>query len=176
MNTLDCIYKRISVRNYTDTPVEDDKLNVIIGAGLQAPTAMNSRDIVLTVVRGKILQAINQAMQDAMTPEQQERFTQNGKFNFYRGGNALIVVSLGAKSVMPEQNTGCIMENMYLAATELGLGSCWINQFYSFTNDKIRSLLRLESGYKPYAALSVGYAADVQVVMRERDGKIVFLD
>lgn len=174
MNTLDCIYERVSVRSFTDRDVEAEKLDIIAKAGLEAPTAMNSRDIVLTVVRGETLSKINAAMEEAVGGLR-EHFCTNGKFDFYRGGNALIVVSFGSKSVLPEQNTGCVMENMYLAATELGLGSCWINQFYNFTNDKIRSLLKLSKDYKPYAALSVGYI-DKKPIKKQRDGKIVFLD
>ncbi len=174
MNTLECINERISVRSFTDAPVEDEKLRVIANAGLQAPTAMNTRDIVLTVVRGERLKEINAAMEELMDEAMRSNFIgKDGEFNFYRGGNALIVVSFGPRSVLPEQNTGCVMENMYLAATELGLGACWINQFYSFRSKKISDLLQLEDE-KPYAALSVGYI-DVKPNKKERDGKIVFL-
>ena len=174
MNTLDCIKNRMSVRSFLDKAVEEEKLQIIASAGLEAPTAMNSRDVVLTIVRGKVLDEINDAMCEAMDENMRPHFSTNGKFDFYRGGNALIVVAFGKKSVLPEQNTGCVMENMYLAATELGLGSCWINQFYNFTNEKILSLLKLEDGYKPYAALSVGYIKDLPA-KKERDGKVVFL-
>lgn len=173
MNTLECINKRISVRSFTNRAVDDEKLKIIADAGLEAPTAMNSRDIVLTIVRGDVLSKINDAMYESMG-DMRDHFMTNGKFDFYRGGNAIIVVSFGSKSVLPEQNTGCVMENMYLAATELGLGACWINQFYNFTNEKILSLLKLENGYKPYAGLSVGYIDKMPNKM-ERDGKIVFL-
>ncbi len=174
MNTLECINERITVRSFTDTPVEDEKLRVIANAGLQAPTAMNSRDIMLTVVRGERLKKINAAMEELMDEGMRSNFIgKNGEFNFYRGGNALIVVSFGPESVLPEQNTGCVMENMYLAATELGLGACWINQFYSFRSKKIDEILQLEDE-KPYVALSVGYI-DIIPNKKERDGKIVFL-
>lgn len=175
MNTLECIKARRSVRSFTDKKVEDDKLELIVSAGLEAPTAMNSRDIAITVLRGKSLAAVNEAMEKSIPAEMRGGFCTNGKFDFYRGGNALIVVSLGKKSVLPEQNTGCIMENMYLAATELGLGACWINQFYNFSNDEIVRLLKLDDGYKPYAGLSVGYV-DKPPVPRERDGKVIFED
>lgn len=175
MNTLDCIKNRISVRSFLDKDVEDEKLRIIAQAGMEAPTAKNTRDFVLTVVRGSRLQQINDTMYEILDESARPYFMQNGKFNFYRGGNALIVVSFGPKSIMTEQNTGCVMQNMYLAATELGLGSCWINQFYKVENNKLFSLLGLEDGYKPFAALSVGYT-DVMPDKKERDGKIVFLD
>lgn len=175
MNTLDCINERMSIRSFTNRNVEDEKLNTIANAALQAPTAMNSRDMVITVVHGERLKRISAAMEELMDEDMRSHFAnKDGKFDFHRGGNALIVVSFGSKSVLPEQNTGCAMENMYLAATELGLGACWINQFYSFRSEKISDLLQLEDGYKPYAALSVGYI-DQKPNKKERDGKIVFL-
>lgn len=127
MNTLDCINERMSVRSFTNENVEDEKLRILASAALQAPTAMNSRDMMITIVRGDRLEKINKAMEEAIPENMRGNFVDsNGKFDFYRGGNALIVVSFGPRSVLPEQNTGCAMENMYLAATELGLGACWI--------------------------------------------------
>lgn len=165
----------MSVREFVDKEVEHEKLKLICKAGLEAPTAMNSRDVVLTVLSGERLAEVNEAMEQSMPENVRRRFYSNGKFDFYRGGKALIVVSFGSKSVFPEQNTGCVMENMYLAATELGLGACWINQFYDYTDEKILSLLKAEKGYRPYAGLSIGYY-DVPPQKKERDGKVVFLD
>jgi len=62
MNTLECIKNRISVRSFLDKDVEDEKLRIIAEAGLEAPTAKNTRDFVLTVVRGSRLQQINDTM------------------------------------------------------------------------------------------------------------------
>ncbi len=176
MNTIECIHERMSIRSFTPQNVEDEKLEIITDAALQAPTAMNSRDMVLTVVRGERLKKINKAMEEAVGDEMRSHFANDkGEFDFYRGGNVLIVVSFGPASVLPEQNTGCVMENMYLAATELGLGACWINQFYSFRSDKIQALLELEKGYRPFAAICVGYI-DRKPPKKARDGKIVYLD
>ncbi len=175
LNTLECIKRRMSVRDFNDKEVERTKLEIICEAGLNAPTAMNSRDIVLTVVSGSKLLELNKAMEQNIPKEMHESFSLNGRFDFLRGGKALIVVSFGAKSVLPEQNTGCVMENMYLAATELGLGACWINQFYNFTDDKILTILQAPNGYRPFAGLSVGYY-DKAPSKKERNGKVVFLN
>lgn len=175
MDTLQCIQNRISVRSFLDKDVEREKLFIIAKAGFEAPTAKNTRQIALTVVKGETLKKINDAMEKRFSKEMREYFVTDGKFNFYRGGNALIVVSLGEGSIMPEQNTGCIMENMYLAATELGIGACWINQFYGIDSGEIIDLLKLDKGYRPFAALSVGYV-DQMPSKRVRDGKLTFLD
>ena len=175
MNTLQCIQNRVSVRSFLSKDVEREKLEVIAKAGFDAPTAKNTRQIALTVVKGETLSKINDAMERRFSQEMRENFVTNGRFNFYRGGNALIVVSLGRGSIMPEQNTGCIMENMYLAATELGRGACWINQFYGIEEGEIIDLLQLEDGYRPFAALSVGYI-DKMPSKLIRDGKLTFLD
>lgn len=174
MDTFECIKNRVSVRSFTNEPLTREDLMLIAKAGLEAPTAMNSRDIVLTVLQGESLKKVVDAMEIAMG-EDKKRFFRGGKFDFHRGGDALIVVSLGKKSIFPEQNVGCIMENMYLEATELGLGSCWINQFYNYSDKKICDLLNLSDGYRPYAALSVGHI-DKKPEKPIRDGQIIFLD
>lgn len=175
MNTLECIKRRISVRNFNGKEVEREKLDAICEAGLNAPTAMNSRDITLTVVTGERLNRLNSAMKKSMPSSMHPNFMRDGKFDFVRGCKALIVVSFGTKSILPEQNTGCVMENMYLAATELGLGACWINQFYDFSSKEVLSILCAEKGSRPYAGLSVGYYY-VLPTPKQRDGKVVFLD
>lgn len=175
MNTIECIKYRRSVRSFLPVDVENEKLNEIMLSGLEAPTAMNSRQIALTVIRGERLKKLNQAIKATLNEQMLAHFTSNGEFNFYRGGNALIVVSLGKESVLPEQNVGCIMENMYLAATELNLGACWINMLYKTKDENVLKLLELEDGYVPYAALSVGYV-DVLPEKKERSGIIKFLD
>jgi len=43
MNFLELIEKRYSVRNYSDKPLEQEKLDIILEAGRLAPTAVNEQ-------------------------------------------------------------------------------------------------------------------------------------
>jgi nitroreductase len=49
-----------------------------------------------------------------------------------------------------------VIEHMVLAATDEGLGSCWIG---AFSQDKARKALGVPDKYKVVTILPVGYAA-----------------
>ncbi|MFH0962074.1 MAG: nitroreductase family protein [archaeon] len=49
------------------------------------------------------------------------------------------------------------IENMMIAATSLGLGTCWVG---SFNNNIVRDVLGLPEGIAPVAIIPVGYPAD----------------
>jgi nitroreductase len=51
MNVMDAIKTRKSVRAYSDRPVEDDKLSVILEAGRLAPSASNRQEWRFVIVR-----------------------------------------------------------------------------------------------------------------------------
>jgi len=44
-----------------------------------------------------------------------------------------------------------------LAATELGLGSCWVG---AFDEDGVRDVLNIQKNLKPVAILPIGYPAE----------------
>ena len=48
---METIYKRRSVRKYTETPVTDAQVKQIIRAGMAAPSAKNSQEWVFIVLR-----------------------------------------------------------------------------------------------------------------------------
>lgn len=58
-----------------------------------------------------------------------------------------------------------------LAATALGLGSCWVE---TFDEDVLRSLLRLPARLRPVAVIAIGHAAEQpdQVPRRSADGLV----
>ena len=41
MQIMDAIYRRRTVRNYTDEPVRTEVIEAVIGAAIQAPSSMN---------------------------------------------------------------------------------------------------------------------------------------
>jgi nitroreductase len=41
--TIETIFRRRSIRKYTDQPVEPEKLNLLLHAAMAAPTAMNCK-------------------------------------------------------------------------------------------------------------------------------------
>ncbi len=54
------------------------------------------------------------------------------------------------------QDTAAAVQNMLLAATALGLGSCWVG---AFREDDVVRILRLAKDIRPLALVLMGYAA-----------------
>lgn len=158
MDFFDVINQRYSVREYLPSPVEDEKLQKILEAGRSAPTAHNNQPFQVIVIhtegKAEILKQVYR----------REWFSQpplllclcvikdQGWVRGYDQRNYYLV------------DAGIVMDHMILAATALGLGTCWIAAFNSTAT---RELLGLPEGVEPVVFCPLGYAAD-QPKERER--------
>ena len=117
METLECIRTRRSYRKYKADPVPEELLDQVLEAGTWAPTGRNDQAPIIVAITD---------------PEQRNRLMKlnaeilgRGTDPFY-GAPAVLVV-LVDKSCMTYMNDGeLVMENLMLAAHDLGLGSCYI--------------------------------------------------
>lgn len=155
MDTLSCIATRRSQRRFTDQQVEKEKIATILKAGQAAPIGHSYfKGYQLTVVQNKeVLEAYDKASSLAWG---------SPKAHLFYNAPTLIVVS--AKPQSPELRVyacdcGCIMQNMQLAAVELGLGCVFlwgllnrIPQDEAFTK-----ALNLPEGFRPECILALGY-------------------
>lgn len=147
---------RQSVRAFTDEQITDEQLNTLIQAANAAPTCMGQYDRVhLTVVQNPdILKQLNEAFQKAVgDPEIQVTY----------GAPTLIYVSCNVEDeeIIKGADTGVIMENMLLAAADMGLGAVYlfgVSQVL-FANDEIAALLQVPEGFRTVSAIAVGVAA-----------------
>lgn len=180
MDVFECITNRASVRSYKSEPVSKKDLVRIAEAGTFAPTAMNAQALTFTVISdAQTLEQLNDAVKASLPAADVTRISardSDNKFNFFYRAPALIVVSAGDKAVFPREDAGCAMQNMYLASTALGLGSCWINQLGNGKGElpSVKAVLTkagVPEGDCVYAALSVGYSA-AQPQKKERTEKV----
>lgn len=181
MDVFECISSRASVRSYKSEPVSKKDLLRIAEAGTLAPTAMNAQALTFTVIAdAQTLEELNCAVKACLPDADVTRISardSDNRFNFFYRAPALIIVSASEKAVFPREDAGCAMQNMYLAATALGLGSCWINQLGNGKGElpAVKAVLTkagVPEGDSVYAALSVGYSA-VQPQKKERTEKVI---
>ena len=87
--------------------------------------------------------------------------------NWVENAPCLIAVFLDTKSIddkVPNvhlkhaQSIGAAIQNMLLAAQELGLGTCWIGEILK-NEDKVRELLGVSNDLQLMAVISVGYSS-----------------
>ena len=149
---------RKSCREYTDVQLTAEQLQAVLQAGCAAPIARGKfEQVQLTVVQDKkLLDLIDTAAKAAYGDE---------TFSCTRGAPTVIVVSVQEVDgqIAPNMiaSAGCVVQNMHLAATDLGLGSVYLGSIQAVSNSfEVLYKLKLQDGFWPVAALAVGNAKE----------------
>ncbi|MCM8817713.1 MAG: nitroreductase family protein [Candidatus Omnitrophica bacterium] len=69
------------------------------------------------------------------------------------------------KSYTPQADFGAAIENILLAATDNGIGSCWIG---SVQKEKLAKILNIPSDYTIEYVVALGYPAETAVIEDEK--------
>ena len=156
---INTIMARRSVRKYLDKPVEHSKLEAIVKAGINAPSAMNRQNWAVRVIEDYKLIADVSEVYKQENPQMVER-DPNFK-NMFRNAPNLICVCAPTDGNF-NLDAGLLGENMMLAAQSLGLGTCIQTGPVRFllTNEKAKPFLQaldIPEGYKLLYVIAVGY-------------------
>lgn len=148
---MDLIEKRKSIRSYKPQDVEEEKLNYILQAFRKAPSAKNLQPWKLIIVKDKkkisdlSIACNNQTFLSeapilivACAKEDEAYGVMGGYMNSYPVDIALA------------------LEHLILAATEKGLGTCWIG---AFKEKLVKDLLDVPDNVRVVAITPVGYPA-----------------
>ena len=172
MDFMDISKKRITVRRFSRTPVEEDKIQKILEAGRWSPTAVNGqpqRILVLNTpeslakVREFCSFGYDQKYVD-LAKECDDK--DNGKVNFYYGAPLVLFVSYDKTACWTHPQSGessgatdatIVATHMMLEAASIDLGTVWISYF---DKAKARELLRLPETWEPVCMLYIGYPAE----------------
>ncbi|MGN0403174.1 MAG: nitroreductase family protein [Acetatifactor sp.] len=126
-NVLEAIAKRSSTRAYTDEKLTDEEIQLLITAGLQAPTARNKQEFHISVLDGSnsLLKEINQEKRRLALgdPSKFCPGTADAKDNFYHGAPTVFLISAEEDFPYVELDSGIVAENIALAAEGMELGS-----------------------------------------------------
>jgi len=172
MNTLEAIAARRSIRQFKDTPISDDMLQAILKAGTQAPSGKNSQPWRFVVVgrasRTEMVQVMRSGIERARR-EGEDLGSSVWSADVMEQAPVTVFVfnpeglrpwqthsiEQMFNDVVNIQSIGAAIQNMLLAAQELGLGSLWIcDVFYAY--EELCAWLGEEG--EMIAALSFGYA------------------
>ena len=154
MDMINAILHRRSVRQYTDAPIPEEKLQSILHAGLAAASSKNRKPWELIVVR-------NRDTLDRLCA------CRPGAANLLGTCQAAIVVAAdaGLVDVWVEDCASAITQ-MHLAADALGVGSCWLQvrcrtapDGVTLAEDVVRKLLGIPGKYGVMAMLTLGMPA-----------------
>jgi nitroreductase len=150
MEFNDLIQKRYSVRGYQTKPVEDEKLNKVLDAARLAPTAHNYQPFKLIVIKTRGNEVDLKRIYDrkffveapiviCACTMLEDGWTRDDGKNY------------------AEVDTTIAMDHLILAATELGLGTCWIGKF---DLKAAREVLNIPENVLPLIFTPLGYPND----------------
>lgn len=135
------ILERRSIRSYRDAPIEKDTLDLIVRAGMYAPSSRGIQPWHLTVVTnaGKIAE-ITAQVKAAILRANVERYlklaqSDNYSVNFHKAPVFVIISANEAETLCAAEDSSLVLGTMFLAAHSLGVGSCWINQLCCVTDE-----------------------------------------
>ena len=143
MEVLEAIRARHSVRSYEDRDIPDEVIMELLESARLAPSAMNYQPWRFILVRSQ---------------EKRDVIARGGMFARFASGAPLAIVACGDSGSRFYVHDTCIaLEHIVLAATSLGLGTCWIG---SFDEGELRKVLDIPGRFRVVAVLTVGYPAE----------------
>ena len=150
MELLDMLLQRRCVRKYTGEKIPENKLEMILQAGLLSPSGRSRQPWEFVVVQEKeTLIKLSECRIGAA------KMLENA-------GCAVVVFADPDKTDVWTEDCSIAMSNMHLMADSLGLGSCWIQgrlrekEEGLSTEQYCRELLDVPDNYVLEAILSVG--------------------
>jgi nitroreductase len=145
MEVFEAIQKRRSVRSYLPDEVPEEKLGRILEAARLAPSAMGRQPWHFIVVTD---------------PRKRKQLSRGGRFAWFLSEAPVVIVGCGNKRSSSRWHvidTAIAMQNMVIAATGEGLGTCWIG---SFNQEQVKQLLSIPDEYVVISLLAVGYPGE----------------
>ncbi len=142
------IFKRVSIRNFSDRKVEAEKIRKLLEAGMAAPSAGNQKEWEFIVVTEQTLL---------------DRLAMASPNSRHTAKAPLAIVLLGNMRNMKyppywEQDLGACAQNILLEAVHLDLGGVWLgiapleDRMMNITN-----IFSLPSHITPFAIIALGY-------------------
>ncbi|MFC1675316.1 nitroreductase family protein [Candidatus Omnitrophota bacterium] len=142
MDAMQGIKNRRSIREYQDKPIPKDALEKLVDAARFAPTARGVQPWEFIVIT------------DTAVLEKLGELAENGKF-IARAKAAIAIFCAETKYYLED---GCgATENILLAATALGIGSCWVAGDKKPYAQDVAKLLNVPDKFKLVSMVSLGY-------------------
>lgn len=142
METFEAINTRVSIREYQTKPVDKHLIEKIIDAARRAPTARKVEPWEFIAVTQKdILEKLGS-------------IADHGPFI----KNAACCIAIFCKDTKYYLEDGCAAtQNLLLAATDLGLGACWVaGDKKSYAKD-VSKILKMPDGFRLVSLIPVGW-------------------
>ena len=169
---LQNILTRRSVRAFTDKKISREDLDLILKAGIYAPSGMNKQTWQFTVIQ-------NQNKIQELAKAIGKSLKRDANYNFY-GPDTIILLSNEKDNSNGLADCSCALQSIFLMANELGIGSCWINQLKTICDEKeIRTLLDsygIPENHVVWGIAVLGYPEKPNEIKPKNESVIKFVD
>ncbi len=165
---LGAIHARHSVRAYAPTTLDSATVQTLLDAAVHAPTAMHEEPWAFVVVQDQaLLQRLSDLAKPLFVEEVRHRNAQGAghsfdhfirpDFNIFHGANTLIIICAKPLSQFVTADCWLAAENLMLAASAMGLGSCVIGSAVAALNiHKVKTELGIPDDHSAIAPIVVG--------------------
>ncbi len=167
MELKDAIERRRAVRDYTERVVDKSTVQALIGAAIQAPSAINLQPWAFVVIqdkpllkrysdRAKVL--VRGTMDLTAAPAEINQILSDPAFNIFYNAGTLIVIYARPAGEHPDWDCCLAAQNLMLAAEDMGLATCPIGFAWSLLEQAdVKQELKVPPDYVPVMPIIVGY-------------------
>jgi nitroreductase len=159
MDFSELVSKRYSVRAYKRTPIGKGKLLKILNAARLAPTANNRQPFQIIVVHTKGKE------QELLSIYPKKWFVQAPLIICICGLPTIGWIRKDGRSYL-DVDIAIVMDQMVLAATDLGIGTCFIA---AFDAANARKVLSIPNDVEPMLFTPLGYPADIPGIKKRKN-------
>ena len=167
MDVMEAIYKRRSVRTYTDQRVDKMTVEALLKAAINAPSSMNEQPWAFVVIQDSKRLAswsdrIKAYILKRLKPEsplaKYRDMLSSPDYHIFHGAGTLVIICAKSDAHNGKEDCSLAAQNLMLAAYAMGLGTCpigfarpWLNQA------SIKRGLSIPADYVPVFPVVVGY-------------------
>jgi len=179
MDLFEAIRTRRSIRKFHPDRVPDDDVRQILEAARLAPSSSNLQPWRFIVIRDRecilsLAKAVNDVFDQRIVanPEEERRLVESNVrfFSTHFGEAPLVIVALVQGQLKGDpaelivepadlQSVAAAVQNLLLAATALGYGTCWMTGPIETARTEIETILGIERSWVPMALIPVGRIA-----------------
>ena len=167
MSTYEIILKRRTVRKFKQQKIEEHVLQKLINAARFAPSGANMQPLKYIIVddnnmAGKVFENVKWAgyISPDGNPGENERPV----------AYIVVLVDTDIRKSGWERDSGAAVQNILLAATEEGVGTCWMG---AIDRDEIRKLIEIPERFVIDTVIALGYEGE-RPVTEEENGSIKY--
>lgn len=165
------IESRRSIRKYKSDMISKDVIDKIIEAGLYAANGMGRQSAIIVAVT-------NKELRDKLSKINAEIGGWKADFDPFYGAPVVLIVLADKSCATRVYDGSLVMGNLMLAASELGIGSCWIHrakeEFETEAGKELLKSLGVEGEYEGIGHCVLGYPDGDEPKPAKRNDKRVF--